>query len=199
MRAPYSGRGKPSREELGMIIARIRGREYRFLTAPGVFSWRRIDPGTQLLAENMDLEGVHSVLDLGCGYGVLGIVAAKELGEGHVVMTDVNRRAIWLANENRRLNDVEDITEVREGSLYDPVEDEEFDRIVSNPPIREGLDLVLRIVREAPNHLTEDGELWLVVRRKMGSKRILSEMRTVFGSAEVAARGGGYWVLRAPG
>jgi len=199
LRAPYSGRGKPSREELGMIIARIRGREYRFLTAPGVFSWRRIDPGTQLLAETMDLEGVHSVLDLGCGYGVLGIVAAKELGEGHVVMTDVNRRAIWLADENRRLNDVESITEVREGSLYDPVKDEEFDRIVSNPPIREGLDLVLRIVREAPNYLTEDGELWLVVRRKMGSKRILSEMRTVFESAEVAARGGGYWVLRAPG
>ncbi|WP_456482672.1 class I SAM-dependent methyltransferase [Methanopyrus sp.] len=199
MRAPYSGRGKPSRDELGMIVARIRGREYRFLTAPGVFSWRRVDPGTQLLAESLVLEGAHSVLDLGCGYGVLGIVAAKEMGEGRVVMTDVNRRAVWLADKNRRLNGVEDITEVREGSLYDPVEGEEFDRIVSNPPLREGLSLVLKIVREAPDHLTEDGELWLVIRRKMGSKRILSEMRTVFGSAEVAARGGGYWVLRAPG
>ncbi len=199
MRAPYSGRGRPSRDEMGMIIARIRGKEYRFLTAPGVFSWRRVDKGTHLLAETAPFDRVESVMDLGCGYGVLGIVAAREMGEGRVVMTDINPRAVWLARKNVELNGVEDVVEVRRGDLYEPVEGESFDLIVSNPPVREGLEIVSKIIEEAPGHLEDDGELWLVVRRKMGAERVLKLMEETFGSAEVAARGAGYWVLRAPG
>ncbi|WP_456466678.1 class I SAM-dependent methyltransferase [Methanopyrus sp.] len=199
MGAPYSGRGRPSRDELGMIVARIRGMEFRFLTAPGVFSWRRVDKGTLLLAESAPFDRVGSVLDLGCGYGVLGIVAARVMGEGRVVLTDVNPRAVWLARRNVELNGVGDVAEVRRGDLYGPVEGESFELIVCNPPVREGLRVVNKIIEEAPGYLTEDGELWLVVRRRMGAERVRDRMAEVFGSVEVAARGSGYWVLRAPG
>ncbi len=199
-RAGYSrGRGVPSEDEMGMLVVETAGETLRLLTAPGVFSWRKIDRGTALLVDTIlkawEDDPPGRVMDLGCGYGPIGLILASKFPDIHVVMTDVNERALWLARRNARLNNVEDRVEVREGPFYEPVRGETFDAIVTNPPVREGMRALERIVREAPDVLTRDGSLWMVVRRKQGADRVLGIIEETFEEARVAARGSGYRVL----
>ncbi|MDE1821817.1 MAG: class I SAM-dependent methyltransferase [Euryarchaeota archaeon] len=175
-----------------------KGRVLTFTTDRGLFSYEQVDPGTSLLIENMDLEGVERMLDLGCGWGAVGVAAAVGVPQGHVVMVDVNHRAVLLARENLRENHLEN-AEVRQGDLYHPVGDELFDLIVSNPPFKAGRDLVLRLMSEAPRHLRPGGRLLLVGKGSQGVlyyQRWLEERWT---KVEVLGRGGGYRVLQASG
>lgn len=184
-------RSKPS---LGVVRTYFRGRLFEFVTASGVFSRTRIDPGTRLLVESMILPTRGLVLDLGCGYGPVGIAAAAFNPSLHVVMTDVNERAVWLAKENVQRNVVENV-EVRQGFLYEPVEDMKFEVILSNPPITAGMKTVLPLIKQAPQHLAEGGTLQIVVRSKVSGKRLVKVMGEAFGNVDVLARKGGYRVL----
>ncbi len=199
-RAGYSrGRGVPSEDEMGILMIEASGETLRFLTAPGVFSWKKLDRGTSLLLDTLLREWrddpPERVMDLGCGYGPIGIILAVEFPDLKVVMTDVNERAVWLARRNAELNDVRDRVEVRKGPFYEPVRGETFDAIVTNPPVREGMRALERIVREAPTVLNENGSLWMVVRRKQGADRVLELLKDTFERTRVAARGSGYRVL----
>ena len=167
----------------------------RLRTDAGVFSRGRLDRGSELLLEAIDVGPCDLVLDLGCGYGALGIVAAKLSQGGHVILTDVNERAVSLARANVRANGVPN-AEVRVGDLYAPVADLAFDHIVCNPPIRAGRVVVDRIVAEAPAHLFDGGRLWLVARTRQGADALRRRMADAFGNVEVARRGSGYKVLR---
>ncbi len=171
----------------------VRGLTVRIVSSPGVFSAARLDRGTRLLVESMVVEDGWRVLDLGTGYGVIGIVAAKLAPRGYVVMTDINRRAVRLARLNLRLNGVPN-AEVRWGDLYEPVRGERFNTIVANPPISAGMETCLRIVDGAPEHLVEGGLLQLVARHNKGGRRLMARMEEVFGNVEVLAAGGGYRV-----
>ncbi len=170
----------------------IRGEFYSFYTAPGIFSSKKIDKGTLLLAEYMEVpEG--RLLDLGCGIGVLGIAAAKSSPETQVILTDVNVRATWLARKNVELNDVKENARVRTGNLYEPVKKEKFDSVVSNPPISAGLYVIGKLVEGAKTTLNDGGNLQLVVRK--GVEPIMKKMEKSFGNAEIVKKKGGYHVL----
>ncbi|HEX9339623.1 MAG TPA: class I SAM-dependent methyltransferase [Thermoplasmata archaeon] len=173
----------------------VRGRSFTLRTDAGVFSRGRLDAGTRLLIEALDIEPGETLLDLGCGFGAIGIVAARLSDGGHVIFTDVNERAVALAKANLRANGVEN-AEVRTGDLYEPVRGMAFDHVACNPPIRAGRAVVDRIVSEAPDHLLDGGRLWLVVRTKLGAESIRDRMVHAFGNADVVKRGGGYKVLR---
>jgi 16S rRNA (guanine1207-N2)-methyltransferase len=163
----------------------------------GVFGSSGLDPGTALLIESMEVRPTDRVLDLGCGWGPVGIAAAKAAPEGRTVLTDVNRRAIALARRNVRRNGVTN-AEVLPGSLFAPVPDQKFDVIATNPPFHAGRELVLRLLQEAPEHLTEDGRLLVVGKGSQGIlfyQAWLSEHWAK--SVEVLARGGGYRVVEA--
>ncbi len=189
--------GKPtSRHKEEIPHAVFHGRMFVFTSDAGVFSRGRIDRGTELLAQSLTLRPDAHVLDLGCGYGVLGIVAATLTPNGRVVMTDVNERAADLARQNLTANAIPH-AEVRLGAFYEPVAAGTFDAIVSNPPIRAGKAVVLRIVDEAPAHLRPGGSLWLVARTKQGAKSLGEHMRDVFRNCETVTRGSGYRVLLA--
>src|SRR3989304_3953297 len=123
------------------IRATLRGRTFVFTTDAGVFARGKLDRGTELLAKALAVAPDAHVLDVGCGYGALGIVAATLAANGRVVMTDVNERAVDLAARNVRANAVPH-AEVRLGSLYEPVSGEGFEAILSNPPIRAGKRVV---------------------------------------------------------
>lgn len=164
-------------------------------TDAGVFSRAGFDRGSELLLEALEIGPCETVLDLGCGYGVLGIAVARLSDRGHVVLTDVNERAAKLARANVRANRVAN-AEVRVGDLYAPVADLAFDHIVSNPPLRAGRSVVDRIVSEAPAHLLEGGRLWLVARTRQGADALRERMARAFGNAEIVKRGSGYKVLR---
>lgn len=185
-----------SREQLGLLRCVLRGQEFEFFTSSGVFSAKKIDNGTRLLIESMVLPELGMVLDVGCGYGPVGIVAAKFWPGLEVWMTDVNERAIGLAERNALRNDVENVV-VRPGSLYEPVGGEAFDVILSNPPISAGMGRVVEpLVAGAVDHLVDGGSLQLVVQSNKGGRTLASLMKGRFGSVKVVAKKGGYRVLR---
>lgn len=177
------------------IAVALRGFRFRLRTDAGVFSKSGVDRGTELLVEALDVGPCEMILDLGCGSGVIGMAAARLSEGGHVILTDVNERAVRLARENLRANGIAN-AEVRPGDLYAPVSDLAFDHIVSNPPIRAGRAVVDRIVSEAPAHLLRGGRLWLVARTRQGADSLQGRMRDAFGNADVVKRGSGYKVLR---
>jgi len=186
---PVSKR-KPAR-----ISVTIRGGPFTFQTDSGVFSREGLDRGTELLLEAIVVGPCESILDLGCGYGPIGIVAARLSGGGHVILTDVNERAVALARANIAANGLRN-AEVRIGDIYAPVEDMVFDHILCNPPIRAGRGIVDRIIAEAPSHLLDGGNFWLVARTRQGADTIRLRMRNAFDNADVVKRGSGFKVLR---
>jgi 16S rRNA (guanine1207-N2)-methyltransferase len=180
---------------LGLVRCVLRGLEYEFFTSPGVFSYRRIDNGTRLLIESMVLPEGGRVLDVGCGYGPVGVVAARLAPGLEVWMTDVNKRAVALARRNSEWNGVEAV--VRRGDLYGPVGDLLFDAVLSNPPISAGMRRVVEpLVAGAADRLVEGGSLQVVVQTNKGGRTLASMMEGCFGGVEVLSRGSGYRVLR---
>ena len=174
-----------------------RGELLTFVVDRGVFSGEGLDPGSALLIENLVLRPTDRVLDLGCGWGAVGVAAAKSARQGRVVLTEVNRREARLAERNLERNGVRN-AEVRVGSFYEPVGTETFDLIATNPPFRAGRDHVLRILREAPEHLGPNGRLVLVGKGSQGIRFYQEWLRDHWpGPVEVLARGAGYRVLEA--
>jgi len=171
----------------------LRGVELTIVSESGVFSAKKLDKGTEVLAKYMIIEDSWKILDLGCGYGVLGLVAAKLAPNGYVVLTDINKRAVKLTKMNIKINSIKN-AEVRWGDLYEPVKNEVFNTIISNPPISAGLKICYRIIEEAPEHLVEGGLLQLVARHRKGGKRLMDKMVEVFGNCEIIAREAGYCV-----
>jgi 16S rRNA (guanine1207-N2)-methyltransferase len=183
-----------SQERFGLVRTSLCGRSLEFLTASSVFSKRKIDSGTRLLIESMVLPSSGDVLDIGCGYGAVGITVAKINPTLHVIMTDVNARAVRLAKKNVELNRVTN-AEVRYGFYYEPVENLKFNSVLSNPPISAGMDTVKAIVKGAANVLTNDGTFQMVIRSKIGAKLMPILFMETFGSCEILARESGFRVL----
>ena len=183
-----------SKSQLGLIRTDLRGHFFEFLTSSSVFSKKRIDLGTRLLIESIILPEKGWFLDLGCGYGPVGLVAAVSNPNLQVVMVDVNERAVWLAKENAKRCHVENV-DIRHGFLYKPVRDMRFDSVVCNPPVSAGMHVVLAVVEDAPKHLEKDGLFQIVLRSKIGSRRVLEQSGKTFGNVEILARKSGYRVL----
>jgi len=190
----YFAANPKSRPRYSLVRTYLRGRPFEFLTASGVFSKRRIDPGTRLLIESMLLPKKGCALDIGCGYGAVGVGAAAFNPSLYVILVDVNARAVWLARQNVEKNMVSN-AEVRRGSLYAPVEDLTFDCILSNPPVSAGMETVRAMIAEAPRHMVCGGVFQMVLKSKIGGKRLRMVFEEAFGNVEVLARGSGYRVL----
>jgi 16S rRNA (guanine1207-N2)-methyltransferase len=142
----------------------------------------------------MILPNIGNVLDLGCGYGAVGIVAAALRPCVSVYLVDVNERAIRLAKENAKRDRIGNVV-FRSGYLYEAVDDLQFDAILSNPPVSAGLKVVVPIIQQAPLHLKSGGSFQMVVRSKIGGKRFFKIMGEAFGDVEVLAVESGYRVL----
>jgi 16S rRNA (guanine1207-N2)-methyltransferase len=183
-----------SKLNYGLIKTCLRGRTFQFLTASGVFSKKRVDLGTQLLIESAILPERGCILDIGCGYGAVGIAVAVFNPHLQVVLTDVNERAVRLARQNAKLNNVSNI-EVRKGYLYEPVEGLMLSGVLSNPPVTAGMKIVNAIIMQAPQHMSDKATFQVVVRSKIGGKRLMSVLEEAFGCASILARGSGYRVF----
>ena len=156
-----------SKERFGLVRTTLCRRGFEFLTASCVFSKKRVDLGTRLLIESMVLPKTGCVLDIGCGYGAVGIAAAKLNPKLKVVMTDVNARAVNLTKKNASLNKVCN-PEVRYGYLYEPVEGLVFDCVLSNPPVSAGMETVKAIVTQASRVMADKATFQMVIRSKIG-------------------------------
>src|SRR2546425_2267078 len=145
----YFARRPASRRRPAEFHVSVRGHAFRFRTDAGVFSRGELDRGTELLLAALEVGPCELIMDLGCGYGALGIVAARLSDGGRVILTDVNERAVRAARENLSVNGIAN-AEVRLGNLYDPAGGMAFDPILSNPPIRAGRGVVEPSISDAP-------------------------------------------------
>jgi len=169
----------------------LRGMSFTFLTSTGVFSSRRIDKGTRVLVENMILPSSGKILDLGCGYGVIGIVAAKLRENCEVYLVDINERALWLARKNVKLNKIRN-ARILKSDGFSSLHGTKFNCILTNPPVRAGLNLCFKLIEESKDFLEANGALELVARPRRGGRRFEEKMREVFGNCEVIAKESGY-------
>ena len=170
------------------------GKKFTFLTDNGVFSKNGLDFGSRLLLDVIPLDEVGGkILDVGCGYGVFGIILSK-LTNASVDMVDVNLRALHLTNRNILENNVSNINAFC-SNAYEKVTSK-YNTIVTNPPIRAGKKVVYDIVMNASKHLLEGGSLILVIRKEQGAKSLLKDLSDNYNKVEILAKSKGYFIIR---
>ncbi|MBN2567017.1 class I SAM-dependent methyltransferase [Candidatus Woesearchaeota archaeon] len=170
---------------------RLRGEGITLLAGSGVFSMHRVDPGSRLLIESAEIRPGTRVLDLGCGYGPMGIAIARAFPDCEVVMTDVNERAVALARKNAKLNRIE--ATILSGDGFAKVEGP-FDAILLNPPQSAGKEVCFSLIGQAKGFLRKGGTLQVVARHNKGGKTLSAKMGEVFGDVRDVAKSGGYRV-----
>lgn len=182
------------KSEIRTISYENKGVVFTFFSDLGVFSKNKIDYGSRVLVETIIHQGkkYNNILDVGCGYGFIGIVLGK-LNEASVVFTDVNKRALHLCERNIKENKIKG--EIVLSNAYENIT-ETYDLIVTNPPIRAGKEVVLNIIRDARKHLKEDGELWFVIRKDQGVKSIIKCVEDIY-KTEVVKKDKGFYIVRA--
>lgn len=174
----------------------LKGNKFRFKTDSGVFSKKEVDFGSRLLINTFELKKPEGlILDVGCGYGPIGLSLAKAYPEATVHMVDVNERAIMLAKENAAENKVVNV-EIYESDRLTGVEEKGFDAILTNPPIRAGKKIVHEIFEQSFWHLTEGGELWVVIQKKQGAPSAMEKMKELFGDVDIIDKNKGYFILK---
>lgn len=174
--------------------ANILGNDIRINSASGIFSMSRLDFGTRLLVENAKISNGANVLDLGCGYGIIGIAIKKSNANINVMMCDVNERAVRLARENCTQNNV-DIKVLKSDIFSNPeLHEKKFDVILTNPPFSAGKDVCIEFIRQSFQHLNKGGLLELVAPHNKGGISLKKAMLEVFDNAGELAKKSGYRV-----
>ncbi|MBC7289231.1 MAG: class I SAM-dependent methyltransferase [Armatimonadetes bacterium] len=177
------------------VNVRLRGLNFAITTDRGVFSYGEIDPGTAVLIKEIEIPEGGEVLDLGCGYGIIGIVVAMLQPSCRVTMVDTNLRACRLALENARSLGLRNV-EVVAGDARYVLAGRRFNAIFTNPPIRAGRDLVLSLFGWAASALMPDGVLWTVIHTNKGARRYHRDLGQWFRNVEVVRIKAGYRVFR---
>ncbi len=170
----------------------INEKKFLFKTDNGVFSKGELDFGTRLLIDTVLKENIKGYgLDLGCGYGAIGIILNK-LKNISMDMSDVNRRALHLVKKNILENECLNIV-VIESDGYLNI-DKKYDFIVSNPPIRVGKEKLYQLIIDSKKHLNEDGKIYLVIRKEQGAKTFIRDMEKYY-KIEVLEKKKGFFII----
>lgn len=169
-------------------------------TDRGVFSYRELDYGTKVLIESLlddkDFSNVTDVIDLGSGYGPIGLFIKTKYPNSNLTLVDVNERAIELTNHNFKENNLD--ANILLSDFYENInKDMTFDLVISNPPIRIGKEKLFNMYLETSNRLEDDGEFWLVVRKKQGALSHVKYLETIFSEVKIIKRSKGYFVISA--
>ncbi|MGN1208263.1 MAG: class I SAM-dependent methyltransferase [Christensenellales bacterium] len=168
----------------------------RLKSCNNVFSKNEIDYGTKVLIktifENYDLN-FKNCLDLGCGLGIVAIMLSKKFEKSNFVLSDVTIISCKLSKENLKQNGCEDF-EVKKSDLFENI-NQKFDFVITNPPIRAGKQLLLKLITDSVNFLNENGRLVLVIRKNHGEESVKKFMETKFSSVCVLKRDKGFYVL----
>lgn len=170
------------------------GKEITYKVDNGVFSKSRVDFGSNVLLQSLPKFENEKILDVGSGYGTIGLAIAKVFTKTNVLMCDVNLRAINLVNENITLNKITN-AQVIESNTYENI-NELYDIIISNPPIRAGKEVVYDICLNAVNHLNEKGKVYFVVQKKQGADTLIKKMKEVYKEVIIIEKKNGYNVIQ---
>lgn len=178
-----------------LISFYLEEKKYDFYTDAGVFSNDQVDYGSYTFLKTLLKEKkVADTLDMGCGYGVLGIVLKMNQRTDTVDLCDVNARAVKLTQENILLYSLKDAKSfVSDG--FEHVH-KLYDRIVINPPVRAGKAVIYKMFEESKNHLKANGELWIVIKKDLGAPSAIKKLQTIFTSVEVVKKDRGYYMIK---
>ncbi|MGE8207236.1 class I SAM-dependent methyltransferase [Heyndrickxia sp. NPDC080065] len=175
----------------------LRGQMFRFKADQGVFSKKEVDFGSRVLIDMFRMPEIDGpILDVGCGYGPIGLAIAKMHSDRMMHMIDVNGRALELAKENAENNHVKNV-EIYESDRYENVKETGFAAIVTNPPIRAGKNIVHDILVNSYNYLKSQGELWVVIQKKQGAPSAKAKLEEIFEEIELVGKNKGYYILKA--
>ncbi len=184
-----------SKHDLDQISLELRGVQLVLNTDAGVFSKKKLDTGTELLLKSLRLSpDFQQILDLGCGYGPIGLTLAKLMPESKIYMVDINQRAVDLSIQNAALNGVSNVI-IKAGDGFTPVQEMKFDLIVTNPPIRAGKQVIYPLMEQAYQHLNSQGWLAAVILTRQGAKSLEKKLEDVFGNVTEWEKGSGYRVV----
>lgn len=165
----------------------------KFKTDSGVFSRKGVDFGSSLLIETIVPKENSKVLDIGCGYGAIGLSLFKKEPTIQLTMADINERAVALASENAKINNIKANSLVSDG--FENIE-EIYDVIVFNPPIRAGKAVYYKIIADSYDYLTKGGSLIIVIRKRQGGPSLIKHVESIYGNCKKLNRSGGYWILQ---
>ncbi|MDF7681953.1 class I SAM-dependent methyltransferase [Lactobacillus sp. ESL0679] len=195
----YFAANPTAKHDEHVVDYHVGGVDLKFNTDAGVFSKMRVDYGSGVLIKAMaDVTfPASNILDVGAGYGPLGLFAAKFWPEQTVDLVDVNERGLELARKNAELNHISNVT-IYQSDIYQNVPDEKkFGLILTNPPIRAGKKVVSGILAGAKDHLVANGVLLVVIQKKQGEPSTRKLLNATFGNCTVVTRDKGYYILQA--
>ncbi|MCQ2792145.1 MAG: methyltransferase [Bacilli bacterium] len=185
----------PSKEKV--ITYKIFDKTFNLTTDTNVFAKNGIDYGSMTLLKVISqIIDTGKVLDIGCGYGVIGLTLASLIPDIQVVSSDINLRAVNLTKRNARALELSERVTTLQSDLYENIEGK-FDYVVTNPPIRAGKKVLEKLYTGAYRKLNTSGALYLVVRRKQGAESTVTYLKTIFSNVDVLTKDKGYWVIKA--
>lgn len=191
--AHYFENDKNLKSEMREHQIKIFDKSYTFITDHGVFSKEGLDFGTRTLLETVPLTEIKgNVLDLGCGYGPIGIIL-KDQTNSKIDMSDVNLRSLHLARMNALKNNVN--VNIFESNGYENIMGK-YDYIITNPPIRVGKKILYELLFKAKEHLNENGELWLVINKDQGAKSLARDLEKEY-EVEIVNKNKGFYIIKA--
>lgn len=180
------------RHEDNTIFYTYKGKKIVLKSDAGIFSKERIDFGTNILINNIDVQG-SKILDIGCGYGAVGVIIGSANDNLEITFSDVNERALEMAKINCISNNIKNYKIVKSDGYENLGLD--YDLIISNPPIRAGKDVVDKIVLGAKEHLTKSGKVYVVIQKKQGALSLIDRMKKSFGNVEIICKEKGYFII----
>ena len=171
-----------------MIQGNIKNIELKFETSKEIFSPASIDIGTLAMLSVVEFCRTDKVLDLGCGYGVVGILAAKTIGEEKVIMCDISEEAIKASKRNADINGVAHV-DIRLSDAYENIFEEDFTIILSNPPYHTDFSVAKTFIQTGYKKLVTGGKMVMVTKRLGWYK---NKLTSVFGGVKVYEINGYY-------
>ncbi|WP_182201197.1 class I SAM-dependent methyltransferase [Paraliobacillus salinarum] len=175
----------------------LRDQTFQFVSDVGVFSKNEVDFGSRVLIDAFqqpDLLG--DIIDLGCGYGPIGLSIAKAFPDRHIILSDINERAVELAKQNADKNDVKNVSFYL-GDRLEAIPKRDYAAILINPPIRAGKQTVHRMFEDSYDMLSDRGELWIVIQKKQGAPSAIKKLNEYFRSVEIIEKNKGYFIIKA--
>ncbi|WP_036123723.1 class I SAM-dependent methyltransferase [Lysinibacillus sphaericus] len=177
---------------------KLLGHSFSFETDAGVFSKSEVDFGSRVLIDAFKMPNINgAILDVGCGYGPIGLSIAKANPDRTVYMMDINERAVTLSQKNAQVNGVQNVRIFVSDGLSMVDTDVEAAAILTNPPIRAGKETIFRFYDGAYDRLVPSGELWVVIQKKQGALSTVSYLEEKFSEVDIVEKKKGYWIVRA--
>ena len=179
------------------ISFEINGKTITLITDNGVFSKSRVDEGSLIFLKTLlSLHLSGKILDLGAGYGTLGLTIATFFPTTNITLAEINSRAVALCEKNAKLLGLSNRVTCLQSDIYEKIEGP-YDSIVVNPPIRAGKKVTFEMYRGAKQYLINGGSLYLVIRKAQGAESASEYIKEVFGNITLLERKKGYLVYQA--